>query len=193
MSLDTRIKNQSREAFQSLVDALNEREWSEFEPNLRPNQEALIALCRPLGVTLLRRYVGVQDTGRADFVYRHLEIDTKNILLNPSSDLVASEIQELIDTDWLQRKAANLASRRQGLPAHLVLIAGDKFSNSAQFTMRGVRPTFDVPTAELRIPADIDTVWLISHGGIALSFQRDAGWRVCDTRAFIRRWNLEES
>lgn len=189
LALNTRIGKQSREAFQPLVDALNERNWSEFEPEFRSNQDALIALCQPLGVTSIRRYVGVQDTGRADYIYRHLEIDFRNPFLNPSSELVASEIQELLETDWLQRKAANLVARCEGLPAHLVLIAGDKLSKSAQFSMRGVRPTFDLPTAGLRLPADLDTVWLISLGGLALSFQRYTGWRVFDTRAFIRLWN----
>ena len=189
LSINTRLKNQSREAFQTLVNALNERGWSEFEPELSPNQDAFVASCESLGVTSIRRYVGVQDTGRADYIYRHLEIDYKNTFLDPSSDLVAGEIQELLDTDWLQRKAANLVVRREGLPAHLVLIAGDKLSNSAQFTMRGVRPTFDLPTIDFRLPADLDTVWLISLGGLALSFERDTGWQVCDTRAFIRLWN----
>jgi hypothetical protein len=189
LSLNTRIKKQSREAFQALVNTLNRRDWSEFEPELRPNQGALIALCQSLGVTSIRRYVGVQDTGRADYIYRHLEIDYKNTFLNPSSDLVAIEIQELLDMDWLQRKAATLVARREGLPAHLVLIAGDKLSNSAQFTMRGVRPTFELPTVGLRLPADLDTVWLISLGRLALSFMKDTGWQVCDTRAFIRLWS----
>jgi hypothetical protein len=189
LSLGTRLKKQSRQVFQPLVDALNERGWSEFEPELRPNQDALIALCQPLGVTSIRRYVGVQDTGRADYIYRHLEIDYKNTFLDPSSDLVAGEIQELLDTEWFQRKVANLVARSEGLTAHLVLIAGDKLSNSAQFTMRGTRPNFDLPTADIQLPADLDTVWLISLSGLALSFQRSVGKSVCDTTAFIRRWN----
>ena len=189
LSLGTRIKKQSRQVFQPLVDALNERGWSEFDAELRPNQDVLIALCQPLGVISIRRYVGVQDTGRADYIYRHLEIDFKNTFLDPSIELVAGEIQELLDTEWLQRKVANLVARSEGLPAHLVLIAGDKLSNSAQFTMRGIRPNFDLPAADIQLPADLDTVWLISLGGLALSFQRSAGWSVRDTTAFIRRWN----
>lgn len=189
LSIKTRLKNQSREAFQDLVNALNQRGWSEFEPELRPKERAFVASCQGLGVTSIRRYIGIQDTGRADYVYRHLEIDDKNTFLNPSSDLVANEIQVLLDTDWLQRKAAKLVARREGLPAHLVLIVGDKLSNSAQFTMRGVRPTFDLPTIDLRLPANLEVAWLISLGGLALSFGRETGWKVCDTRAFIRRWN----
>ncbi|HEY5302844.1 MAG TPA: hypothetical protein VIJ86_02165 [Acidimicrobiales bacterium] len=189
LSLGTRLKKQSRQVFQPLVDALNERGWSEFEPGLRPNQDALIALCQPLGVTSIRRYVGVQDTGRADYIYRHLEIDYKNSFLDPSSDLVAGEIQDLLNTEWLRRKIANLVARSEGLPAHLVLVAGDKLSNSAQFTMRGIRPNFDLPTADIQLPADLDTVWLISLDGLAMSFQRSLGWSVHDTTAFIRRWN----
>lgn len=189
LSINTRLKNQSREAFQALVNALNERGWSEFEPELRPNHAALVVSCESLGVTSIRRYVGVQDTGRADYVYRHLEIDYKHTLLNPSSDLVAAEIQEMLDTNWLQRKAASLVARSEGLPAHLVLIAGSKLSNSAQFTMKGVRPTFVLPTIALRLPAGVDTVWLVSLEGLALSFKRDTGWQVCNTGAFVRLWN----
>ena len=191
LSINTRIKKQSREAFQALVNALNERGWSEFEPELRPNQDGFVASCQSIGVTTIRRYVGVQDTGRADHIYRHLKIDYKNTFLNPSSDLVTSEIQELLDTDWLQRKAANLVVLPQGTSAHLVLIAGDKLSNPAQFTMRGVRPTFELPSVGIRLPSDLDTVWLISLGGLALSFERDTGWKVCDTMAFIRLRNQQ--
>jgi hypothetical protein len=61
LSIKTRLKNQSREAFQDLVNALNQRGWSEFEPELRPKERAFVASCQALGVTSIQRYIGVQD------------------------------------------------------------------------------------------------------------------------------------
>jgi hypothetical protein len=133
------------------------------------------------------------DTGLTDFVYRHPEIDYKNTFRDTSVELVAKEMQSLLNTQWLQLKATKLVERSEGLPSHLVLIVGSKFSESASFTMRGFRSTEVAPKTDLVLPNGICAAWLVSLGGMAICFQRYVGWTAYDTRSFILRWNERES
>jgi hypothetical protein len=193
LARNTRLNNQSRQGYQVLVDELNDRGWNEFEPELRPGEDELIRLCLPLGVTSIRRFVSNLDTGLTDFVYRHPEIDYKNTFRDTSVELVAKEMQSLLNTQWLQLKATKLVERSEGLPSHLVLLVGSKFSESASFTMRGFRSTEVAPKTDLVLPNGICAAWLVSLGGMAICFQRYVGWTAYDTRSFILRWNERES
>jgi hypothetical protein len=189
LSRNTRINNQSQHGYQELVNELNRRGWNEFEAELRPGEFELIRMSLLLGVVSIRRFVSHLDTGLEDFVYRHPEIDYKNTFRDPSVELVAKELQALIDTPWLQSKAARFVKRSEGLPPHLVLVVGSKFSESASFTMRGFRSTEVAPRSELELPSGIAAVWLISLGGMAICFQREEGWTAYDTRSFVLKLN----
>ncbi|MHB2029813.1 MAG: hypothetical protein ACYCPT_13525 [Acidimicrobiales bacterium] len=180
LSLSTRLKGQTAGRFQRLVDDLNGEKLTSFDPEWYPAKAALRATCSALGVSRIH----LMDRDK-DFVYRHRELDTHNTWLNPSPDLVATELQEVLNTEWIQDKASHLRDRAGELPAHLVLILGDRFSNSVRATFSGVRGTIETPSTALTLPPGVTVVWLIAVGLWGMSYAGSIGWRVHDVRELL--------